>query len=209
MSRRIGERSSQIRIVLPPVQADLFRLVDGANQQPYANGQQFNIRERNADIASYDEAFIQHSVEDIDKVSCPGSSRNSLHFCLWKLQERRGCGENTLSTLRILISHRTNCQPLRQEIESTAHSVQPSPASVRCVLLLPGLAVHFEKICLALSAYLSTRFPNGPSSRLSSSGFRPNAAAISRIFCSNRIRDWPISSILASSSVPPSILRIA
>src|SRR5258706_6508869 len=155
MSRRVGQRSSQIRIVLQPVQADLFRFVDGANQQPYANCQQLDIRKRNADIPSYDEAFVQHSVEDIDKVSRPGSSRNSFHFCLWELQERCGCDKNPLSTLRILISHSTRCQPLRHQ-----SFLLPTRRSVGCVLLLFGLAVHFEKICLAHWYYLSTRLPN-------------------------------------------------
>src|SRR5258708_17423939 len=126
MSRRVGQRSGQIRIVLPPVKADLFRFVDGANQQSYANCQQLDIRQRNADIPSYKEAFVEHSVEDIDKVSRPGSSRNSFHFCLWELQERCGCDENPLSTLRILISHGTRCQPLRQQsFLLSARSSQP------------------------------------------------------------------------------------
>src|SRR5688500_2812252 len=57
----------EIRIAAPPVHADLVRLVDRADEQADADGQQLHVREADADIASHDEALVQNPVEDVDQ----------------------------------------------------------------------------------------------------------------------------------------------
>ena len=61
----------QMMIVLPPVEADLLRLVDRADQQPDPDRQQLDFGERHLDVAGHDEPFVQHPVENVDQ---PGRS---------------------------------------------------------------------------------------------------------------------------------------
>ena len=54
-------------IVFPPVEADLLRLVDGADEQSDPDRQQLDFRERHFDIARDDEPFVQDPVEYVDE----------------------------------------------------------------------------------------------------------------------------------------------
>jgi len=60
-------------IVLPPVEADLLGLVNRTDQQPNANREELDFRERHFDVAGDDEPFVQDPVEHIDQ-----SRRSSL-----------------------------------------------------------------------------------------------------------------------------------
>src|SRR5205807_352219 len=73
----------QVRVIFPPVQSDLLRLIYGANQQPYTNGEQFHIRERNPHVAGDHQSFIENPVENIDKVSCSRDTRHSFHIWIF------------------------------------------------------------------------------------------------------------------------------
>src|SRR5687767_3732356 len=57
----------QVLVVLPPVEADLLRLVDRAHDQADADGQELDFREGHADVARDQEALVEHPVEDVDE----------------------------------------------------------------------------------------------------------------------------------------------
>jgi hypothetical protein len=52
-------------IVAPPVEAYLLGLIDGANEKPDFYSEEFDIGERDSNIAGDDKSFIQDFVEDI------------------------------------------------------------------------------------------------------------------------------------------------
>jgi len=54
-------------VVPPPVEADLFGLVDRTDQQPDSNRQQLDFRERYLDIAGDDEAFVENAIKNFDE----------------------------------------------------------------------------------------------------------------------------------------------
>src|SRR5581483_8872610 len=58
-------RAAQEAVASPPVQPDLRGLVDRADQQPDANRQQLDVRQRDADIAGDDETLVQHPIENV------------------------------------------------------------------------------------------------------------------------------------------------
>jgi hypothetical protein len=64
--------------VTPPVQADLLRLVDGADKQTYLNCEKFYVGEVDLDIANNDEALVENAVEDVDE---PVSARRGYQVC--------------------------------------------------------------------------------------------------------------------------------
>ena len=55
--RRADDREA--RIISPPVQPDLLRLVDRADEQPHLNREQLHVRQIDLDVAGDDEAFVQ------------------------------------------------------------------------------------------------------------------------------------------------------
>src|SRR5437867_10156900 len=57
----------QVGVVLPPVEADLLRLVDGAHDQTNPDGEQFDFGEGNLDVAGHDQALVENPVEDVDE----------------------------------------------------------------------------------------------------------------------------------------------
>src|SRR5688572_31445570 len=61
----------QMAVVLPPVEANGLRLVDRANHETDADGEQLDFRERHLDISRHDETFVQDAVEDVHQ---PGVS---------------------------------------------------------------------------------------------------------------------------------------
>ena len=61
----------QMPVVLPPVEPDLLRLVDGADHEADADRQQLDFGKRHLDIAGDDQALVEDAVENVDK---PGIS---------------------------------------------------------------------------------------------------------------------------------------
>src|SRR5579872_876378 len=61
----------EVVVVFPPVEADLLRFVDRADQQANSNRQQLDFRERHLDVARDHQAFVQDAVEHVDQ---PGGS---------------------------------------------------------------------------------------------------------------------------------------
>ena len=59
-------------IVFPPIKTHLLRLVDGADDQADANGEQLDLGERDLDVSSNHEPFVQHAIENVDE---PGVDR--------------------------------------------------------------------------------------------------------------------------------------
>ena len=54
-------------IVTPPVQPDLFGLVDRTDEQAHLNGEQLHVGEIDLDVASNHQPFVQHAVENLDQ----------------------------------------------------------------------------------------------------------------------------------------------
>ena len=50
----------------PPVQPDLLRLVERADEEPDADGQKLNFRERHLDVAGNHQPFVENAVEHVD-----------------------------------------------------------------------------------------------------------------------------------------------
>src|SRR4051812_13037550 len=64
-------RRGQPRIVAPPVQTDLLRLVDGAYQQANLNGEQLDVRQVDLDVTGDDKPLVEHPVQNVDETVCP------------------------------------------------------------------------------------------------------------------------------------------
>src|SRR5581483_10902426 len=79
-----------MRIKFPPVQADLLGLVNGADQQANADGEQFNIGERNTDIAGDYQTLVQHPVENVNNVGRASERWCSFHWFLGTCWRRVG-----------------------------------------------------------------------------------------------------------------------
>ena len=60
-------RRRESRVIAPPVQPDLLRLVDRAHQEPDLDREQLDIRQVDFDVAGDDESLIEHPVENIDE----------------------------------------------------------------------------------------------------------------------------------------------
>ena len=56
-------------VELPPVETNLLGLVDGANQQPNPDCEQFDFGEGDFDIARDDQPLVQHSIEYFDQTT--------------------------------------------------------------------------------------------------------------------------------------------
>jgi hypothetical protein len=66
-SRRGWLRSAKARIVTPPVHSDLLGLVDGTDEKPDLNGEELDVGEVDLDVADYDEALVEHAIQNVDK----------------------------------------------------------------------------------------------------------------------------------------------
>src|SRR5687767_12123637 len=54
-------------IVPPPVQANLLGLIDGADHQADADGEQLDLGNRDLDIAGDDQPLVEYSIENVDE----------------------------------------------------------------------------------------------------------------------------------------------
>ena len=54
-------------VEFPPVQPDLFRLVDRTDEQTNSNRQQLDFRQRHLDVAGDHQAFVEYPIKDIDE----------------------------------------------------------------------------------------------------------------------------------------------
>src|SRR5438309_2018230 len=61
---------SQVMVVFPPVQADLLRLVDRADDQPDTDGEELHLGKRHFDVARDHQSLVQDAVEDVDEPAC-------------------------------------------------------------------------------------------------------------------------------------------
>src|ERR1044071_602951 len=68
-----GDR--QVGVVAPPVEADLLGLVDGADEEADADGEQLDLRERDPDVARDHQPLVQDPVEHVDQAGRPAVSR--------------------------------------------------------------------------------------------------------------------------------------
>src|SRR6266571_3958852 len=54
-------------VVLPPVEANLFSLVDRTDQQANANREELDFSERHLDVARDNETLVEHAIENVDQ----------------------------------------------------------------------------------------------------------------------------------------------
>src|SRR5581483_921581 len=59
----------EVLIVPPPVEPDLLRLVDRAHDQPHADGEQLDLGQRDLDVASDDQALVEHPIESVHQTA--------------------------------------------------------------------------------------------------------------------------------------------
>ena len=69
----------QIGIEFPPVHANLLGFINRADQQTNADRQQFDIRERDANVAGDDQPFVENAVQNIDEIGVAGYGREAFH----------------------------------------------------------------------------------------------------------------------------------
>src|ERR1700681_2101070 len=69
LDRKLVGCDGEVRIVPPPVQADLLRLVDRADQQADTDGDQLDLRQRDANVAGDDQSLVEDSVQNIDQAA--------------------------------------------------------------------------------------------------------------------------------------------
>src|SRR5205085_5595218 len=55
----------EVMIVAPPIEADLLRLVDRADDQPDAAGEKLHLRQRDLDVARHHQAFVEDAIEHV------------------------------------------------------------------------------------------------------------------------------------------------
>src|SRR5437764_15399325 len=60
----------EVVVVLPPVEPDLLRLVDRADDQADADGEELDLGERHLDVAGDDEPLVENPIEDVDEAAC-------------------------------------------------------------------------------------------------------------------------------------------
>lgn len=61
----------EMMIVLPPIETDLLCLVDRADDEADANGEELDLSKRYFDVACDHEALVEHAIEDIDQPGRP------------------------------------------------------------------------------------------------------------------------------------------
>src|SRR5439155_9092281 len=71
VGRQRGARSTrrEVRVVLPPVETDLLRLVDGADDQADPDRKKFDLGERDFDVTGDGQSLVKHAVEDVDETA--------------------------------------------------------------------------------------------------------------------------------------------
>src|SRR6267143_113701 len=60
----------EVVVVFPPVETNLLRLVDRADDEADADGEELDLGERHLDVAGDDEALVEDAIEDIDEAAC-------------------------------------------------------------------------------------------------------------------------------------------
>ena len=82
-------------IVLPPVEPDLPRLVDGADDQPDADCEELDFGDRDANVAGDGKSLVEHAVENIDDatgaMTCGSLYEHSLPFRRTEAVQQRWC----------------------------------------------------------------------------------------------------------------------
>src|SRR6058998_1366176 len=82
-------------IVLPPVEPDLPRLVDGADDQPDADCEELDFGDRDANVAGDGKSLVEHAVENIDDatgaMTCGSLYEHSLPLRRTEAVQQRWC----------------------------------------------------------------------------------------------------------------------
>src|SRR5438034_2454932 len=82
-------------IVLPPVEPDLPRLVDGADDQPDADCEELDFGDRDANVAGDGKSLVEHAPENIDDatgaMTCGSLYEHSLPLRRTEAVQQRWC----------------------------------------------------------------------------------------------------------------------
>jgi hypothetical protein len=109
---RCGHREAGI--VAPPVEANLFGLVDRAHEQPHLNGEELDIGEVDLDVAGDHEALVEHSVENVDE-----AVRAIRRGELWQVGLRSSsakAAERSQIDVEVLVRQTEYCLQLRHPL---------------------------------------------------------------------------------------------
>src|SRR6266545_2823598 len=114
----------------PPVEADLLRLVDRTHEQPDADREQFDVRERNAHVSGDDEPLVEDAVEEIDK---------GRRFVL--LSGREAAHAHVAAPIRSWMSSRSspNCSASSPTFCSNRMSARPTRSISSSVSVPPSI----------------------------------------------------------------------
>src|SRR5579864_4044680 len=67
LQKRLLVGSQQMVIMLPPIETDLFRLVNRADDEADPDRKELDLGERHLDVARHDESLVEHAIENIDQ----------------------------------------------------------------------------------------------------------------------------------------------
>src|SRR6185436_13188179 len=90
LARQPPGADRQVRVLAPPIQPDLLRLVDGADQEPDPDGEELDLGQRDADVSGDHETLVEHAVEDVDQ-TC-GAAVARFHVGRYPRFEPRALG---------------------------------------------------------------------------------------------------------------------
>src|SRR5712691_5953155 len=69
----------EVVVELPPVEADLFRLVDRTDEQSDPNCQELDFGQRHFDVARHHQSLVENAIENVDETG--GSSMSLSEWC--------------------------------------------------------------------------------------------------------------------------------
>ena len=72
----------QVVVVLPPVEADLLRLVDGTDDQADADREELDLGQRDLDVAGDDQPLVEDAVQHVHQAArlMPSQLEFSAHW---------------------------------------------------------------------------------------------------------------------------------
>src|SRR5262249_39184479 len=107
----------QVSVILPPIETDLLRLVDGAHDESNADREQLDFGERDLDVARHDQTLVENSIEYVDEPA--GATVRELEIC----SHPKGRSSSTLAWLAESIG----CLRTQQQVvKSFSHSTEVS-----------------------------------------------------------------------------------
>ena len=67
LRRELIAAGREVAVEAPPIEANLLRLVERANEKADPNGEQLDLRQRHLDVPRDHESFVEDTVENVNK----------------------------------------------------------------------------------------------------------------------------------------------